>query len=275
MASVGPAGEAARRADLELDRLWREFARTRCARTRNQLILTYAPLVKYIAVRLCSTLPDHVEKSELVSDGLVGLIEAVDRYRPGEGVRFQSFAVQRIRGAMLDRMRSLDWAPRSLRLTQRQVEEAAAKLEQRLGRIPSWDEVAAELGITRADLDGALAEVGRSSVLALDATLPGAAGEDDAGDLRSRIADGNALDPADDFDLEDRREALVRAIDALPERERLVLVLFYYEELPLRDISSILGVTESRVSQLQGQALVRLRARLHQFDPERELAAAA
>lgn len=256
------------RVNKELEELWRSFTRTRCPRTRDRLILTYAPLVKYVAGRVGSTLPDHVERSDLISDGLVGLIEAVDRFRPSEGVKFESFALTRIRGAMLDRMRSLDWAPRSLRTSQRRIEQTLRKLEQRTGRSPSWDEVADELGVSREELDDALVEIGRSSLVALDRTLLGAGEADDGLDLYSRIADANADEPGSELELEEQRELLVKAIDALPERERLVLVLFYYEELPLRAISSMLGVTDSRVSQLQAQALVRLRARLRHLWPE-------
>lgn len=263
-----PTATAATAAHAELSVLWSTFVETGCARTRDRLILTYAPLVKYVAGRLGAALPDHVEQSELISDGLVGLIEAVDRYRPGEGVKFESYALPRIKGAMLDRMRSLDWAPRSLRTSQRRIEQTLRKLEQRTGRAPSWDEVAEELGVSREDLDGALAEIGRSALVALDRTYTGAGEEDDGLDLYSRIADPTADEPASELELEEQRELLVKAIDALPERERLVLVLFYYEELPLRAISSMLGVSDSRVSQLQAQALVRLRARLRPLRPE-------
>lgn len=268
MPTAAPTRPAGAGATAELHSLWTTFVRTRCPRTRDRLILTYAPLVKYAAGRVGSALPDHVEQSELISDGLVGLIEAVDRFRPAEGVKFESYALPRIKGAMVDRMRSLDWAPRSLRTSQRRIEQTLRKLEQRTGEAPSWDEVADELGVSREELDAALTEIGRSSFVALDRTFAGAGEEDDGLDLHNRIADTNADEPGSELVLEEQRELLVKAIDALPERERLVLVLFYYEELPLRAISSMLGVSDSRVSQLQAQALVRLRARLRHLKPE-------
>ena len=263
-----PAREGtAGRAEFELEQLWRQFTVGRSPRLRDRLILTYAPLVKYVAGRVSATLPDHVERNELVSDGLVGLIEAVDRYRPGTGVKFESFALPRIKGAMLDRMRSLDWAPRSSRTSQRRIEAALRKIEQRTGTVAGGGEVAHELGVSRQELDNALAEISRSGLVELDRSLP--TGDENEGlDLYSRIADANADEPAGEFEREEQRELLVRAIDGLPERERLVIVLFFYEELPLRDISAILGVSESRVSQLQGQAIVRLRTRLHHLAPK-------
>lgn len=263
MAGSAPSDGSAQAAQQVRD-LWKRYASKRDPSLRDQLILMYMPLVGYVASTLHRRLPEHVDKEDLHSDGLIGLIEAVDRFQPDEGVKFETFALPRIRGNMLDGMRQLDWVPRSLRSLQRKIDAATAKQMQANQQV-DWDKVADEVGVSRGELDTALANIGRSSVFALDGFV--SAEDDEEGSMYDRLRDPNAPDPLAEAEREERYAALVRAIDVLPERERMVLVLFYYEEQPLKEIAALLGVTESRVSQLQGQALTRLNARLKSYQP--------
>lgn len=261
--SSQPAG-GGNSGNAELKRLWSAYAETRDDALRDQLILTYLPLVRSIAARLHSRLPDYTERDDLISDGVIGLMEAVERFRPEAGNKFETFAVPRIQGAMVDAMRSLDWTPRSLRSQQRKIDQILAKQMQLHAGEIDWDAVAAELQLSREELDHVLVEIGRSNFTYLDATSSDGEGEDTGMTLADRL--GCEDDPLTHTIEGEQREALIRAIDGLPDRERMVLVLFYYEELPLKTIGDLLSVSESRISQLQRQATVRLESRLRQFE---------
>ena len=241
--------------------LWREYRQKGDKATRDRLILTYAPLVKYVAGRLGSGLPAHVDEGDLVSYGLLGLIGAIERYDPGRDIKFETYAITRIRGAIIDELRAMDWVPRSVRSRARQIERAMGELESRLMRVPTDEEVAKRLGITDDELAESLNEISRSSIGALDELWTVSPGGDQIA-LIDTIEDPHGPEPQSALDQTELREALADAISRLPEREKLVVTLYYYEELTLREIGEVLGVTESRVSQLHTKAILRLKARL-------------
>jgi RNA polymerase sigma factor FliA len=249
-------------ADTDSRALWLEYRRTRDKALRDRLIITYAPLVKYVAGRLGSGLPAHVEEADLVSYGLLGLMSAIDRYDPDRDIKFETYAIARIRGSIIDELRTLDWVPRSVRSRARSIERAIRELEAKLARAPTDAEIAARLGISTDELEESLIDISRSSIAALD-ELWSTAGEGDQVSLLEMLEDPESVKPADALDETEVREALAEAISRLPEREKLVVTLYYYEELTLREIGEVLGVTESRVSQLHTKAILRLRSRLH------------
>ena len=241
--------------------LWQEYRRTHDQAVRDRLILTYAPLVKFVAGRLGSSLPAHVDEQDLVSYGLLGLIGAIERFDPDREIKFETYAIARIKGAIIDELRSLDWVPRSVRTRAREIERAIAELERQLLRAPTDAEIAAKIGITSDELEGSLAEIGRSSMAALDELWTPSGGGDQIS-LIDTIEDTTGPNPEFSLEQTELREALGEAIARLPEREKLVVTLYYYEELTLREIGEVLGVTESRVSQLHTKAVLRLKARL-------------
>ncbi len=246
----------------DVQTLWLEYSRTQDPGLRDRLILTYAPLVKYVAGRLGSGLPAHVDEGDLVSYGLLGLIGAIERFDPTRDIKFETYAIARIKGAIIDELRALDWVPRSVRARARDIERAIAELESKLGRAPSDEEIAAKVGLTPEELEESLTEISRSSIAALDElwTMSGDGG--DQVSLLDTIEDTEGPNPQDALAQTELREALGEAIARLPEREKLVVTLYYYEELTLREIGEVLGVTESRVSQLHTKAILRLKARL-------------
>jgi RNA polymerase sigma factor FliA len=254
------------RAD-ETQQLWLDFRRTGDQKIRDRLILTYAPLVKYVAGRLGSGLPAHVDEGDLVSYGLLGLIGAIERYDPSRDVKFETYAMARIKGQIIDELRSMDWVPRSVRARARNIERAIGELEARLGRAPTDEEIAKKLGITEEELEESLGEISRSSIAALDElwTVSGSGGGGDQVALIDTIEDEGAPDPQGTLSVTEQKEALADAIARLPEREKLVVTLYYYEELTLREIGEVLGVTESRVSQLHTKAILRLKAHIASY----------
>jgi RNA polymerase sigma factor for flagellar operon FliA len=241
--------------------LWREFKRTGDRTLRDRLILTYAPLVKYVAGRLGSGLPAHVEEGDLVSYGLLGLIGAIERFDPARDIKFETYAIARIKGSIIDELRSMDWVPRSVRARARDIERSIAALEAKLMRAPNDEEISAHLGISEEEFQDSLLEISRSSIAALDELWAGSSGGDPVA-LIDTIEDPEAPEPQAAMAHTELREALGEAIARLPEREKLVVTLYYYEELTLREIGEVLGVTESRVSQLHTKAILRLKARL-------------
>jgi RNA polymerase sigma factor for flagellar operon FliA len=246
----------------DVQSLWLEYQRSRDQAIRDRLILTYAPLVKYVAGRLGSGLPAHVDEGDLVSYGLLGLIGAIERFDPTRDIKFETYAISRIKGAIIDELRALDWVPRSVRSRAREIERAIAELESKLGRAPTDEEIAGKVGITTDELDDSLTEISRSSIAALDElwTVSGEGG--DQVSLLDTLEDTEGPNPQEALAQTELREALGEAIARLPEREKLVVTLYYYEELTLREIGEVLGVTESRVSQLHTKAILRLKARL-------------
>ena len=246
---------------VELRELWR-----RCKeddeRARERLIIAYAPLVKYVAGRVASGLPSHVDEGDLMSYGLIGLIGAIERYDLDREIKFETFAMARIRGAIIDELRSLDWVPRSVRAKARQVERAHVALENSLQRAPTEEEMARKLDMEVEELRQALLQIANSSMLALDDLWTLADPDGGTVSVLDTISDPRAVDPQREIDGVELKDRLAGAIESLPERERLVVALYYYENLTLREIGEILGVTESRVSQLHTKAVIGLRASL-------------
>ena len=247
---------------VELRELWRRYKEQGDERARERLVVAYSPLVKFIAGRMASGLPSHVEEADLISYGLLGLIGAIERFDLDREIKFETFAVARVKGAIIDELRLLDWVPRSVRARARDVEKAYAELEAELQRVPTDEEIAAKLGMDRDEFNTSLLEIANSSVLALD-DLWTFADPDGGGGISvlDTIHDPNAMDPAAEAQAAEVKDRLADAIESLPERERLVVALYYYENLTLREIGEVLEVTESRVSQLHTKAVLGLRSR--------------
>ena len=247
----------------ETQQLWREFRQNKDQAVRDRLILTYAPLVKYVAGRLGSGLPAHVDENDLVSYGLLGLIGAIERFDPDRDIKFETYAIARIKGSIIDELRAMDWVPRSVRSRARDIERAIGELERKLMRAPTDEEISEKLGVTTDELNDSLSEIGRSSIAALDElwTISSGSGGDQVA-LIDTIEDTQGPEPQSELAATELKEALGEAIARLPEREKLVVTLYYYEELTLREIGEVLGVTESRVSQLHTKAILRLKSRL-------------
>jgi RNA polymerase sigma factor for flagellar operon FliA len=242
--------------------LFRQYRRTNDEGVRERLILSYAPLVKYVAGRLGVGLPAHVDLSDLVSYGLLGLIRAIERFDPDRDVKFETYAITRIRGSILDELRALDWVPRSVRARARDIERAIAELEPKLGRAPTDEEIAGKLGLTQEELDESLTDISRSSIAALDELWVGHGSSGDQVALIDTIEDTHGAAPSAALDEAERKQMIADAVSRLPEREQLVIKLYYFDELTLREIGEVIGVTESRVSQLHTKAILRLKARL-------------
>jgi RNA polymerase sigma factor FliA len=250
--------------EVELRDLWRRYKDQGDNTARERLVVAYSPMVKFVAGRLGAGLPSHVEDADLISYGLVGLIGAIERFEPERGIKFETFAMTRIRGAIIDELRSLDWVPRSVRSRAREIEQAQAKLEHELQRAPSEAELAAKLNMTEEELQSALLEIANSSVYALDELWTVSDSSGDQVSLLDTIADDGAADPQEALATTEVKDRLTEAIGGLPEREQLVVALYYYENLTLREIGEVLGVTESRVSQLHTKAVMRLKSHLQQ-----------
>jgi RNA polymerase sigma factor FliA len=235
--------------DNSVDLLWRRFKDDGDRDARDRLVLQYSPLVKYVAGRVRSGLPSTVEQADLVSDGVIGLMDAIDKFDPDRGLQFQTYAVSRIRGAIVDGLRASDWVPRSIREKIRDINAAQAGLERQLGRAPQDGEVAAELGITVAELRTMYSQTAYTSVVSFEAATL-----DDEETPRAAVD----LPGADD----DIPPGFLAAVRELAERDQIVVALYYWERLTLAEIGQVLGVTESRVSQLHSRATMTLRRKL-------------
>ncbi|MDX6637732.1 MAG: polymerase sigma factor FliA [Solirubrobacterales bacterium] len=248
---------------VELRDLWRRYKSDGDERARERLVVAYSPLVKFIAGRMASSLPAHVEEADLMSYGLLGLIGAIERFDLEREIKFETFAVARVKGAIIDELRSLDWVPRSVRSRARDIEKANAALEAELGRQPDDEEMAAKLEMDVEAFRDALLEIANSSILALDDLWTFADPDGGGGQISvlDTIRDPAAADPEAEAQTSELKDRLADAIESLPERERLVIALYYYENLTLREIGEVLGVTESRVSQLHTKAVLALRSR--------------
>ncbi len=244
--------------------VWEDFKATASPAARDQLILKYSPLVRYVAGRVGVGLPPNVEHADLVSYGIFGLIDAIEKFDLERAIKFETYALSRIRGAIIDELRSMDWIPRSVRSKAREVERTYAELETELHRTPTEPEVAARMGIPLRDLHSIFSQVSYVNVVALDELLGGGSGGDKAEgmSLGDTLRDNKAVDPVMAFEGEETKFLLARAIDQLPEREKIVVTLYYYEGLTLAEIGSVLGVTESRICQMHTKAVLQLRGRL-------------
>ena len=251
-----------------IQQLWADFKSTASRQARDQLIVHYSPLVKYVAGRVSVGLPQNIEQADLVSYGVFGLIDAIEKFDLERNIKFETYAINRIKGAIIDELRSIDWVPRSVRAKARSVEQAYAKLEAQLLRTPSDAEVASELGISEGDLLNIYNQISFVGLVALDEMLSG--GErGESTTLGDTIAD-KGEGPVAAYEVEEMKQILANAINRLGDREKIVLTLYYYENLTLAEIGEVLGVTESRVCQIHTKAVLQLRSRM--AEPERELA---
>ena len=227
----------------------------------EQVILEYSPMIKYVANRIALRLPSHIEVDDLISVGVMGLIDAIEKYDPTRGAKFKTYAEFRVRGSILDELRSLDWVPRSIRQKAANVDAVSHKLQARFGRPPEDEEVAAEMGVSLEQFFATLNETKSMPLISLEDL--GIAKE--SGERRSLLeclAGKSDVDPQTQLRLTELKSIIAKAIDSLPEKERLMISLYYYEELTMREIGEVLGITESRVSQIHSKAVFRLRTKL-------------
>ena len=239
--------------------IWENYKKTLDPYTRDKLLQEYLPLVKNVASRMAIGFPKSVEFNDLVNTGVIGLIEAFNNFDPARGVKFETYAVPRIRGAILDELRALDWVPRSTRAKSREIERAMTKLENELGRSPSESELAKQMKISTEDLLSALGDVSSTTLLSLDELI---CREDDNRQVpRIETVQNKAVDNVlNDLERSELRAFLINAISTLSEQERLVVALYYYEELTLKEIGEVMLISESRVSQIHTKSVLRLRA---------------
>ncbi len=247
-----------------LDALWRQYKQQGAPEAREQLILHYAPLVKYVASRVATGLPANVEQADLISYGMFGLMDAIQKFDLERAIKFQTYAIPRIRGAIIDELRSMDWVPRSIRAKLRELERAHAELEARLQRVPSDREVAHHLGTTVEELHDVITQISFVTVMALDELVGAPRQDGESISLVDSLADLAAVDPTTAAEGGELRVVLQSAISRLSEREQLVIRLYYFEGMTLGGIGEILGVTESRVCQIHTKAVGSLRGRLEE-----------
>ncbi len=227
---------------------------------RDALILEHLPLARFLVKRMAAHLPPHIDEEELMSAAVMGLISSAERFEPSRGVQFKTFAEQRIKGTILDELRSQDWLSRSVREKYKRLEREFSRLSQTLGRDPSGEEIASAMEVDLEEYYRILEEVHTFSFVSLNESM-----EDDDGSLVTlldMVADSSTLTPQAQMQYRQLIDSLAACIDSLPEKERIVITLYYYEDLRLKDIGEVLGLTESRVSQLHSQAVVRLRAKM-------------
>jgi RNA polymerase sigma factor for flagellar operon FliA len=242
--------------------LWRDYKSESAPDARERLILHYSPLVKFVAGRVAAGLPQSIEQADLVSYGIFGLIDAIDKFDPGRGFKFETYAISRIKGAIIDELRSIDWVPRSVRAKARAIERAYSKLENELKRTPDDREIAGELGMSEPELNQVLSQVSFVGLVALDELLAAGGGDRTGSTTLADTISDRAHDPVEAFEVGEMKHLLADAINRMPERERFVLTLYYYEGLTLAEIGGVLGVTESRVCQIHTKAILQLRGRL-------------
>jgi RNA polymerase sigma factor for flagellar operon FliA len=246
--------------DPDIAELWQQYKQTGDRELRDRLVVHYAPLVRFVASRVAVGLPSSIDQGDLASYGTFGLIDAIDKFDLERHIKFETYAISRIKGAIIDELRAIDWVPRSVRAKAKAVEHAYSKLEAELHRSPTDSEVAKELGIDNNELQSIFAKISFLGIAALDeVVLGGDRGEgvtlgDTIADKRESATGG--------FEREETRRMLVDAINRLGDREKMVLTLYYYEGFTLAEIGQILGVTESRVCQIHAKAVIQLRSKL-------------
>lgn len=246
--------------ESDIEDYWRRFKKDGDEKAREGLILHFSPLVKFVAGRVGVGLPKNVEQADLISYGMFGLIDAIDKFEPERGFKFETYAVNRIRGAILDELRALDWVPRSVRARAREIQRSLDELEHKHKRSVSEEELAEHMGMPLATLQDHLGEISSLGFVALDELLdPSERGSASIGDM---LSDARIGVPGESFEKQETRYFLTDAINRLPERERLVITLYYYEGLTLAEIGSVLGVTESRICQIHTKSVMSLRNRM-------------
>jgi RNA polymerase sigma factor for flagellar operon FliA len=252
----------------EVDLLWESYKSTGSPKAREGLILHYAPLVKYVASRVATGLPASVEQADLAAYGMFGLIDALEKFDLERKIKFETYAIPRIRGAIIDELRSLDWVPRSVRFKAREVEKAYAEVESREKRAPTDREVAEQLGTSVGELHDIVTQISFVSVMALDELVSSGRERGEGLSLLDTLADMSAADPVAGLEGGEMRALLGAAINGLSDREKLVVILYYFEGLTLAEIGEVLGVTESRVCQIHTKAVGLLRVKLVDTDED-------
>ncbi|MGE5599483.1 MAG: RNA polymerase sigma factor WhiG [Bacteroidota bacterium] len=245
--------------------LWQEYLTTRSKAAREALIVKFAPLVKYVAGRVAIGLPPNVDFDDLVGFGVFGLMDALDKFDPTRGIKFETYAIARIRGAILDGLRTNDWVPRSVRQKARELERICAELENKLGRSATDMEISQAMNLTLEQFHSLLNEVSCTTLTSLDEIWMIHSDEEESVRVMDLVRDADSYDPIRLVEVEEVKRQLAEAIAKLPERERLVVALYYYEGLTLKEIGEILDISESRVSQIHTKAVFRLRGRLSRW----------
>ncbi|MGB7566309.1 MAG: FliA/WhiG family RNA polymerase sigma factor [Chitinivibrionales bacterium] len=247
-----------------IDNVWKEYKETQSKVAKDKLLLEYANLVKYIAQRIAVNLPSSVERDDLISAGILGLVKAVETFEPERGFKFETYAGHKIRGAILDELRAMDWVPRSVRQKARELQRVFAKLENELGRMPYDDEVCKSLNITMKEYEDILTEVTPTTIISLEEAMPDR--ETDSKEIRiiDTIEDPGSNNPLKELGFTEVKNILKEAIGNLPEKEKLVIALYHYEELTLKEIGVVLNISESRVSQIHSKVILKLRSKLMQ-----------
>ncbi|MEA1960039.1 MAG: FliA/WhiG family RNA polymerase sigma factor [Bacillota bacterium] len=248
--------------NVDLNHLWEQYKEKENIDARDQLILHYAPIVKYVAGRLAINLSSVVEIDELISYGIEGLMDAIEKFDYKRNIKFETYAVTRIRGAMIDGLRSMDWVPVSVRQKGKELEKAYSRLETNLQRAATDEEVALEMGISEKELQGIVKNLACTTIMSLDDYL----GVDDTFEKKKRIidmlGDNESPDALDQVELAEIKELLAQSISRIPEKEKKIIYLYYYEGLTLKEIGAVLELSESRISQLHTKAILRLRGSL-------------
>jgi RNA polymerase sigma factor for flagellar operon FliA len=250
--------------------VWEGIQNGRTQESRRELVNIYSRIVKYVAGRMAIGLPHYVEFNDLISAGLLGLIQAIDNFDHKRGIKFETYAIPRIRGSILDELRSQDWFPRSLRRKAKQLEEAYSTLEVQLGRPATDAEVASKLSIDLEELDSMVGEVSIATIMSLDADTSGDDSEQSSS-LGEFLADPKTDDIEQVLAQREMKDLIGKRMSELPEKEQLVLVLYYYEELTLKEIGEILDVTESRVCQIHTKAILRLKGKIQRHEGKRSI----
>lgn len=242
-------------------KLWQEYKKTKNPEIRDRMARQYAPLVKYVAGKIAMGMPQNVEFDDLVGYGVFGLFDAIEKFDPDKHTKFKTYAVTRIRGAIFDELRAIDWVPRSVRQKSREIEDTINTLEAGLGRAASDSEIAKEMGMTEKEFEKVMLRVSGTSILSLnDVWYTG--DENESVSIIDSIESSDSFKPDTIVEREEVKRVIIQCIQELPEKEKTVLVLYYYEDLTLKEIGKVLEVTESRVSQLHTKAIMRLRAKL-------------
>lgn len=244
--------------------LWDDYTKDPSSDARDRLILHYSPLVKFVAGRVASGLPQNIDQSDLMSYGIFGLIDAIEKFQPERGFKFETYAISRIKGAIIDELRSIDWVPRSLRAKARNVERAYSTLENKLKRTPEDAEVAKELDVSIDELNNMMAQISFVGLVALDEVIDSGSDKSNVTTVKDTLTADATHDPVVNFEVDEMKQMLADSINRMPDRERLVLTLYYYEGLTLAEIGDVLGVTESRVCQIHTKAIFQLRGRLQE-----------
>lgn len=247
-----------------LDKLWQEYKETDSKIAKDKLLVEYAYLVKYITNRLILNLPSSVDRNDIISSGIMGLIKAVETFDPDRGFKFETYAGHKIRGAILDELRALDWVPRSVRQKSRELQRVYARLENQLGRVPYDDEICEEMKISMKEFEDLLTEVTPTTIISLEESMPDRRNDSKEIRIIETIENPGSDNPLKELGFNELKKILKETIANLPEKEKLVIALYHYEELTLKEIGAVLDITESRVSQIHSKAVIKLRAKLMQ-----------